>query len=95
MTSCNANITCDPKNPNFYDLTVNWDARLTWSGTFIHSAPWSVAHQGRSNVSHGCINLSPSHAITYYRLAQYGDLVTVTGTSRNADGPRRRAATRG
>jgi lipoprotein-anchoring transpeptidase ErfK/SrfK len=84
MTSCNANITCDPKNRNFYDLTVNWDARLTWSGTFIHSAPWSVAHQGHSNVSHGCINLSPSHAIAFYHLAQYGDLVTVTGTSRNA-----------
>jgi lipoprotein-anchoring transpeptidase ErfK/SrfK len=84
MTSCHANITCDPKNANFYDLTVNWDARLTWSGTFIHSAPWSVSHQGRSNVSHGCINLSPSHAISYYHLAQYGDLVTVTGTSRNA-----------
>ena len=85
MTSCHANITCDPKNPNFYDLTVNWDSRLTWSGTFIHSAPWSVGSQGRSNVSHGCINLSPSHAISYYKLAQYGDLVTVTGTIRNAD----------
>jgi lipoprotein-anchoring transpeptidase ErfK/SrfK len=82
MTSCHANITCDPKNPNFYDLTVNWDSRLTWSGTFIHSAPWSVGSQGRANVSHGCINLSPSHAIAYYKLAQYGDLVTVTGTIR-------------
>ena len=46
MTSCHANITCDPKNANFYDLTVNWDARLTWSGTFIHSAPWSVSAPG-------------------------------------------------
>jgi lipoprotein-anchoring transpeptidase ErfK/SrfK len=82
MTSCHANITCDPKNPNFYDLTVNWDARLTWSGTFIHSAPWSVGSQGRANVSHGCINLSPAHATEYYHLAQYGDLVTVTGTIR-------------
>jgi lipoprotein-anchoring transpeptidase ErfK/SrfK len=84
MTSCHANITCDPKNPNFYDLTVNWDSRLTWSGTFIHSAPWSVGSQGRANVSHGCINLSPAHAIAFYNLAQYGDLVTVTGTPRNA-----------
>jgi lipoprotein-anchoring transpeptidase ErfK/SrfK len=85
MTSCHANITCDPKNPNFYDLTVNWDARLTWSGTFIHSAPWSVGSQGVANVSHGCINLSPAHATTYYHLAQYGDLVTVTGTIRGPD----------
>ncbi len=82
MTSCHAKITCDPKNKNFYDLRVDWDARLTWSGTFIHSAPWSVAHQGIDNVSHGCINLSPTRAQAYYNLVRYGDLVTVTGTSR-------------
>ena len=29
MTSCNAGITCSKSNPNFYDLTVNWDVRLT------------------------------------------------------------------
>jgi len=84
MTSCSASITCSKTSPNYYDLTVNWDARLTWSGTFIHSAPWSVGSQGRANVSHGCINLSPTNAITYFNLAQYGDLVTVTGTPRNA-----------
>ena len=82
MTSCSASITCDKKSTNYYDLTVDWDARLTWSGTFIHSAPWSVWAQGQSNVSHGCINLSPQHAISFYALAQYGDLVTVTGTPR-------------
>jgi lipoprotein-anchoring transpeptidase ErfK/SrfK len=82
MTSCNAHITCDKGNPNWYDLEVDWDVRLTYSGTFIHSAPWSVRHQGVDNVSHGCINLSPSHATTYYGLAHYGDLVVVTGTSR-------------
>jgi lipoprotein-anchoring transpeptidase ErfK/SrfK len=84
MTSCNAGITCSPSNPNFYDLTVNWDVRLTYSGTFIHSAPWSVRSQGVDNVSHGCINLSPAHATAYFNLARYGDLVTVTGTSRTS-----------
>jgi lipoprotein-anchoring transpeptidase ErfK/SrfK len=82
MTSCNAGITCSKSNPNFYDLTVDWDVRLTYSGTFIHSAPWSVRSQGVDNVSHGCINLSPSHAQAYYNLARYGDLVVVTGTNR-------------
>ena len=84
MTSCNAGITCSPSNPNFYDLTVNWDVRLTYSGTFIHSAPWSVRSQGVDNVSHGCINLSPAHATAYFNLARYGDLVTVTGTNRSS-----------
>jgi len=82
MTSCNAGITCASSNPNFYDLTVLWDVRLTYSGTFIHSAPWSVRSQGVDNVSHGCINLSPAHATAYYNLARYGDLVVVTGTNR-------------
>jgi lipoprotein-anchoring transpeptidase ErfK/SrfK len=85
MTSCSASITCDKTNPNFYDLKVMWDTRLTWSGTFIHAAPWSVAHQGVANVSHGCINLSTARGKTYYDLAQYGDLVVVTGTSRGPD----------
>ena len=84
MTSCSASITCDKKNPNYYDLTVDWDVRLTYSGTFVHSAPWSVAAQGVDNVSHGCINLSPARATAYFAFARYGDLVTVTGTSRTA-----------
>ena len=29
------------------------------SGTYIHSAPWSVGEQGIVNVSHGCVNLAP------------------------------------
>jgi lipoprotein-anchoring transpeptidase ErfK/SrfK len=82
MTSCNASITCDKNNPNFYDLTVNWDVRLSWSGTFVHSAPWSIKAQGVDNVSHGCINLSPARAESYFGFARYGDIVTVKGTSR-------------
>ena len=84
MTSCNAAITCDKNNKNYYDLEVDWDVRLSWSGTFIHSAPWSVKHQGVDNVSHGCINLSPARATAYFNWARYGDLVTVKDTSRTA-----------
>jgi len=84
MTSCSASITCDKNNPNYYDLKVDWDVRLSWSGTFVHAAPWSVAHQGKDNVSHGCINLSEANGETYYNAAHYGDPVIVTGTSRNA-----------
>ncbi len=82
MTSCSAQITCDKANPNYYDLVVYDDVRLTWSGTFIHAAPWSVGAQGVTNVSHGCVNLSNAHAAAYYAQAHYGDLVTVTGTIR-------------
>jgi hypothetical protein len=39
-----------------------------------------VSVQGSSNVSHGCINLSPANAKAYYDSALYGDPVEVTGT---------------
>ncbi len=84
MTSCSVHIACDPKEPNFYDLKVMEDVRLTWSGTFVHAAPWSVSHQGFANVSHGCINLSTERATEFYDLMTYGDLVTVTHTARDA-----------
>ncbi len=38
--------------------------------------------QGFANVSHGCVNLSPAHAQTYYQLAVPGDPVTITGSPR-------------
>ena len=68
----------------YYDLEVDWSVRLTWSGTFVHSAPWSEGSQGNANVSHGCINLSDANGGTYYELARYGDLVTVTNSTRDA-----------
>jgi lipoprotein-anchoring transpeptidase ErfK/SrfK len=82
MTSCSVHIACDPKDPNWYDLKVMQDVRLTWSGTFVHAAPWSVSHQGFANVSHGCINLSTSRATSFYNLVTYGDMVTVVHTNR-------------
>jgi hypothetical protein len=38
--------------------------------------------QGSANVSHGCVNTSPAHARTYYKLAVPGDPVIVTGSPR-------------
>jgi len=81
MTSCQAQITCDKTNPQYYDLKVQWDTRLSWSGTFIHGAPWD-SHLGFADVSHGCIHLTLTNAKTYYDLAQYGDIVNVLHTSR-------------
>ena len=84
MTSCAAKITCDKNDPNYYDLQVQWDTRLSWSGTFIHAAPWD-SHLGFADVSHGCIHLTLANAETYYNAAQYGDIVHVLNTSRKID----------
>ena len=64
-----------------YDQEIPLAVRLSNSGIFAHSAPWSVADQGVRNVSHGCINLPPDDAQWFYDTFGYGDIVTVTGTS--------------
>ncbi|MDT0309834.1 Ig-like domain-containing protein [Streptomyces sp. DSM 44917] len=58
-----------------YDLPVYWAARLTWSGEYVHGAPWSVGSQGSANVSHGCTGLSTENAQWFYELVRPGDIV--------------------
>ncbi|HTU72040.1 MAG TPA: Ig-like domain-containing protein [Trebonia sp.] len=66
--------------PGYYNELVNWAVRFTFSGDYYHSAPWSVVDQGTTNVSHGCVNLPPNDAETYYNLAIPGDPITITGS---------------
>jgi len=80
-------LTIEKANPTFmtgpgYALWVPWAVRITWSGVYIHDAYWSVWAQGRINVSHGCVNTSPAHGETYYKLELPGDPVTITGSPR-------------
>jgi lipoprotein-anchoring transpeptidase ErfK/SrfK len=65
-----------------YRTKVEYATRISNSGEFVHSAPWSVADQGRRNVSHGCINLSPARAAWFFTYSQIGDVVEVVGTSK-------------
>ncbi|MBS43233.1 MAG: hypothetical protein CMH83_08755 [Nocardioides sp.] len=66
-----------------YDIDdVQYAMRLTYSGEFIHAAPWSVASQGNANVSHGCTGLSTANAQWLYQMTQIGDVVEYTGTDR-------------
>jgi lipoprotein-anchoring transpeptidase ErfK/SrfK len=78
-------LTMDKANPEEmigpgYDIEVPWSVRFTYSGDFMHDAFWSVGQQGFENVSHGCVNMSPENARTYYNLAGFGDPVTITGS---------------
>jgi hypothetical protein len=41
-----------------------------------------VGEQGFTNVSHGCVNMSPADAETFYKMAVPGDPVNVTGSPR-------------
>lgn len=73
-----------------YRTPVDWATRMSYSGIFFHSAPWSVGQQGYSNASHGCLNLSPSNAKWVYDNTKRGDIVvvknTVGGTLSGTDG---------
>jgi hypothetical protein len=72
-------------SPDGYRSKVQLPMRLTWGGEFMHSAPWSVADQGKRNVSHGCINLAPDVATWLYNRVQLGDPVVVANTERKVE----------
>jgi lipoprotein-anchoring transpeptidase ErfK/SrfK len=67
-------------SPDGYRLEVEWATQMSYSGIYVHSAPWSVSSQGRSNVSHGCLNVSPSNAVWFYDNTRRGDIVEVVNT---------------
>jgi lipoprotein-anchoring transpeptidase ErfK/SrfK len=74
-----------PGDPEYYRLEVPYAMRITWSGEFVHAAPWSVGSQGRDNVSHGCVGMSPSNAIWLFNQTTVGDVVQVTGSPRTLE----------
>jgi lipoprotein-anchoring transpeptidase ErfK/SrfK len=71
--------------PGYYNELVNWAVRFTFSGDYYHSAPWSVVDQGTTNVSHGCVNLPPADAETFYQLAIPGDPMTIESSPKAGD----------
>jgi lipoprotein-anchoring transpeptidase ErfK/SrfK len=69
-------------SPDGYDELVYSDVHISDSGEYVHAAPWSVRDQGRQNVSHGCINLSPADAAIFFAFSRVGDVVLVDGSPR-------------
>jgi len=69
-----------PGMPGYYNVLVYDSVKFTNSGDYVHSAPWSVAEQGFSNVSHGCVNVAPGNAAWYYGHSLIGDPITVVGS---------------
>jgi lipoprotein-anchoring transpeptidase ErfK/SrfK len=70
-----------PSNsPNGYRTEVDWATQMSYSGIYVHSAPWSVGSQGYSNVSHGCLNVSPGNAQWFFNNTKRGDIVEVRNT---------------
>jgi lipoprotein-anchoring transpeptidase ErfK/SrfK len=68
-----------------YRTNIDYAQRITWSGQYVHSASWSVGAQGKRNVSHGCVNVSPSNARWLFGKTLIGDPITVRGTEDKLD----------
>lgn len=71
-----------PGDAEYYNLDVKYAMRMTKSGEFVHAAPWSVASQGRENVSHGCVGMSTANAQWLFERSRIGDVVTIVGSKR-------------
>ena len=72
-------------SPDAYRLKVEYALRITYSGEFVHAAPWSVSHQGKQNVSHGCTGMSLANAAWFYSLSHVGDVVKYVHSDRGLE----------
>jgi lipoprotein-anchoring transpeptidase ErfK/SrfK len=66
----------------YEDVKVKRALRITHSGEFLHSAPWSVSQQGKANVSHGCTGMSDANSVWLYDQVRVGDVVLTTGSEK-------------
>ncbi|MFF4417696.1 Ig-like domain-containing protein [Streptosporangium sp. NPDC001559] len=71
-------------DPGYYDLMINHAVRFSNSGEYVHALN-NVWAQGRQNVSHGCVNARPDQAKWFYDQVQRGDVITITGTTRQLE----------
>ncbi|WP_280411644.1 L,D-transpeptidase [Nocardia asiatica] len=63
-----------------YRTSINHAVRISHDGIFVHALAASMWAQGNTNVSHGCLNLSPADAAWFYDFVIPGDVVEVRDT---------------
>jgi lipoprotein-anchoring transpeptidase ErfK/SrfK len=67
-------------SPGGYRTLVDFATQMAYNGIYVHSAPWSVDEQGNTDVSHGCLNVSPDNAEWFLNNTKRGDIVEVSDT---------------
>ena len=68
----------EESDPEYYRIEVEYAMRVTYTGEFVHAAPWSVGSQGYANVSHGCIGMPEEFARRVFQTTKLGDRVFIT-----------------
>ncbi|NJC21756.1 lipoprotein-anchoring transpeptidase ErfK/SrfK [Arthrobacter pigmenti] len=77
-------IGLQPGDPAYYEPTlVNYASRISNGGAFVHEAlPAAQSVLGVTNVSHGCVGMSPEGAKYFYEVFGPGDMVQILNTSK-------------
>lgn len=66
-------------NQGGYVTDVDWATQMSYSGIYVHAAPWATWALGAQNQSHGCVNASPEDAKWFQQYVKRGDPVEVVG----------------
>ncbi|WIM67229.1 Ig-like domain-containing protein [Corynebacterium breve] len=64
-----------------YKTDVKYATQLSYSGIYVHGAPWATGALGSYNQSHGCINMTNSDAQWFQETVKRGDPVTVENST--------------
>lgn len=64
-----------------YVTPVNYATQMSYSGIYVHGAPWAVGALGNYNQSHGCINMTEADAQWFQENVKRGDPITVKNTT--------------
>ena len=64
----------------YTNVNKKWACRFSNHGEFIHENQDNAANIGKTNNSHGCVNLLEADAKDYFDSAMIGDPVEITGS---------------
>ncbi|GAB3263166.1 L,D-transpeptidase [Kineosporia babensis] len=78
-------IGIEKGDADYYDIEAKYAMRLTYSGEFIHAAPWSAGQQGAANVSHGCTGMTTEAAKWLFNQSKVGDVVVYKNSDRKLE----------
>ncbi|MEV5707660.1 Ig-like domain-containing protein [Actinoallomurus sp. NPDC052274] len=67
---------------DYYKEDVHLAVRISMGGEYVHQSVGEYDALGDRNASHGCVRTSRAGARYFFGIAQRGDIVKITGTSR-------------
>ena len=63
-----------------YKESINYATRISTDGIYLHELDSTVWAQGKTDVTHGCLNLNADNARWFYDFSVPGDVVEVINT---------------